>query len=33
VSAFARDIAEADSVGIAAKAQAATPISKKRFIW
>jgi hypothetical protein len=32
VSAVARGIAEADSVGIAANAQAATPISNKRFI-
>jgi hypothetical protein len=28
----ARGIAEADSIGIAANAQAATPISNKRFI-
>jgi hypothetical protein len=33
VSALARGIAEADSVGIAANAQAATPISNNRFIW
>jgi hypothetical protein len=32
-SAVARGIAEADSVGIAANAQAATPISNNRFIW
>jgi hypothetical protein len=32
VSAVARGIAEADSIGIAANAQAATPISNKRFI-
>jgi hypothetical protein len=32
VSAVARGIAEADSVGIAANAQAATPISNKRFM-
>jgi hypothetical protein len=33
VSAVARGIAEADNVDIAANAQAATPISNKRFIW
>jgi hypothetical protein len=33
VSAATRGIAEADSVGIAANAQAATPISNKRFMW
>jgi hypothetical protein len=33
VSAVARGIAEADSVGIAANAQAATPISNSRFIF
>ena len=33
VSAVARGIAEADSVGINANAQAATPISNNRFIW
>jgi hypothetical protein len=32
VSAVARGIAEADSVGIAANAHAAKPISNKRFI-
>jgi hypothetical protein len=32
MSAVARGIAEADSVDIAANAQAATPISNKRFI-
>jgi hypothetical protein len=32
VSAVARGIAEADSVGNAANAQAATPISNKRFM-
>jgi hypothetical protein len=32
VSAVARGIAEADSIGIAANAQAATPISNERFI-
>jgi len=32
VSAATRGIAEADSVGIAANAQAATPISNSRFI-
>ena len=32
MSVVARGIAEADSVGIAANAQAATPISNKRFI-
>jgi len=32
MSAVARGIAEADSTGIAANAQAATPISNKRFI-
>jgi hypothetical protein len=32
MSAVARGIAEADSVGIAANAQAATPISNNRFI-
>jgi hypothetical protein len=32
VSAVARGIAEAESVGIAANAQAAMPISSKRFI-
>jgi hypothetical protein len=32
VSAVARGIAETDSVGIAANAQAATPIRNKRFI-
>jgi hypothetical protein len=32
VSAATRGIAEADSVGMAANAQAATPISSKRFI-
>jgi hypothetical protein len=31
-SAGARGIAEADSVGTAAKAQAATPISNNRFM-
>jgi len=33
MSALARGIAEADSVGIAANAQAATPISNNRFMW
>jgi hypothetical protein len=33
VSAVARGIAKADSVDIAANAQAATPISNKRFIF
>jgi hypothetical protein len=33
VSAVARGIAEADSVGIAANAKAAAPISNNRFIW
>jgi hypothetical protein len=33
MSAVARGIAEADSVGNAANAQAATPISNKRFIF
>jgi hypothetical protein len=32
VSAVARGIAEADNIGITANAQAATPISNKRFI-
>jgi hypothetical protein len=32
VSAVARGIAEAVSIGIAANAQAATPISNRRFI-
>jgi hypothetical protein len=32
VSAATRGIAEADSVGIAANAQAATPINNNRFI-
>jgi hypothetical protein len=32
VSAVARGIAEADSIGIAANAQAATPIRNRRFI-
>jgi len=32
VPAVARGIAEADSVGSAANAQAATPISNKRFV-
>jgi hypothetical protein len=32
VSAVARGIAEADSAGITASAQAATPISNNRFI-
>ncbi|HEY5126113.1 MAG TPA: hypothetical protein VIJ35_02250 [Bradyrhizobium sp.] len=32
VSAVTRGIAEADSIGMAANAQAATPISSKRFI-
>jgi hypothetical protein len=32
MSVVARGIAEADSVGIAANAQAATPISNRRFI-
>ena len=33
VSAVARGIAEADSVGTTANAQVATPISNNRFIW
>jgi hypothetical protein len=33
MSAEARGIAEAESVGTAANAQAATPISNNRFIW
>jgi len=33
MSAPARGIAEADSVDIAANAQAATPISNNRFMW
>jgi hypothetical protein len=32
MSAVARGIAEADSIGIAANAQATTPITNKRFI-